>query len=135
MSVDPIQTVYEFVAGILPDDATIQAFAGDSVYPERLDIDDGSRFISYSLIDAQAQYYVGDNRAKDDAYLDVDVVGGVDDDSDDLTSAVARVRELLHKANGDGIIHCKFTDIFNVPYQSGDRRYPRRTLRFKVLVQ
>ena len=133
--VDPVSTVHAFVYGILSADASLDALVGDNIFPLRADIEDGSRFVAYSVASGIPQYYVGDNRAKEDAILDVDIVGGVDDDDDDIGPIVVLVRNLLHGESSSAIVHCKHTDTFNVPWTAGDRVYPRRTLRFKVLVK
>jgi hypothetical protein len=133
--VDPVSTVHTFAYTLLSADASLDALVGDNIVPLRADIDDGARFVAYSVSFASPQYYVGDYRAKEDAILDVDIVGGVDDDDDDIGPIVVLVRNLLHAANDATVIHCKHTDSFNVPWLAGDRAYPRRTLRFKVLVK
>jgi hypothetical protein len=133
--VDPVLTVHVFVRAILSADATLATAVSTNIFPLRADIDDGLRFVAYSVSFASPQYYVGDNRAKEDAILDVDIVGGVDDDDDDIGPIVVLVRNLLHSASSSTVIHCKHSDTFNVPWLAGDRAYPRRTLRFKVLVK
>lgn len=123
-----------WLVGTLKNDATITAAVGTRVYQDKAPEETAYPLILVNFVSTQPVQNISADKVMDSELWRIRII---DDDPsyNGLETIADRVRSILHKAAGTGVIGCVFAGAYRLPEISEKTNYRSIILEFELFTQ